>query len=433
MVEQIPKKAKSKTPENKEKQGVELGVYEETEKLNLVMMWGLPGAETILGQMLPKDASLFEESFDVIKAREELKNAMDLLEKNGVEIFKVKDRWAEMIESKGIKSEMSMDDLKQRVREKGEYFYNKYRGDRENENGGEDSADLDVLDLLDGVLDEDVRRYGENAAVIINQRLSLSGFRDEKLDESLPLSNIFYARDQSNLLGKTLVWSSMRHEIRKPEVEIYKEVVRHSGILEGYGINEVEVQNDGDKGFFEGGDGIPNNGIVYIGIGGRTDLEGVKQIAEPILREGLRLVVERDRKRSNLGENEMDAMHLDTYWMPLGINEIVMCEEEVDRRRSYEFLLDEKNQLTLQYLGDFRDHLAERKITEVPLTKEEQLRYAPNFLNLGNGKVILSLAKGNELTSKLEGKGMIVLNADLQEVTKGHGGLHCATAALSRG
>jgi len=421
-----------------------LGVFEETAQLKRVMMWGLPGTETILGQLLPKSRSCFEKSFNVLKARDEMEGAMDLINKEGVEIFMVKDEWAKMIEDKGIKADQNADELKKDLKERGKYLYFRFKDERDKEleeekkkalekgESVEKLADLDVLDSIDVVLGADVARYGENAAVVMNQQLSMQGYFC-KDGENVPLANIFYARDQSNLIGTTWVWSSMKHDIRKAEVDIYKDVVRHSGILKDSGVVEVEVgEKNGNLALFEGGDGIVNNETAYIGLGGRTNLEGVKQIAKPILESGLKIVVVRDRERARNGKNEMDAMHLDTFWMPTDVDEVVGCPDEINCRNAYEAYLDDNSEIRFRSLGSFSDHLLSREIDMVPLSIDEQRKYAPNFLNLGKGKIILSLSNGNNLTEELTERGKVVQNADFQEVTKGFGGLHCATAALER-
>ena len=65
-------------------------------------------------------------------------------------------------------------------------------------------------------------------------------------------------------------------------------------------------------------------------------------------------------------------------------------------------------------------------------SKYEQLHYAPNFVNIDDNSVILSLADENGLTEELGTAGMNVECANLKEITKGFGGLHCMTAAIKR-
>ncbi len=392
-----------------------LGVFEETARLNKVIMWGTPGTETVLGQLLPKDVSCFEDQFDVLGARAEFNAARAILEANGVEIIQVKDLFAKMITEEDLDPKISVDQLREGVVARAFQFYETYKAQSP-------TRVEEVLGWMDQILEEDIARYGEKAAVAINHTLALSN--------DLPMSNVLYARDQSNLLAGTMVWSSMRHKIRQPEVELFKKVLNYSGIFSESGIQFVQV---GGCGRFEGGDGIVNAGVCYIGVGGRTNMEGVLQVAGSILEDGrgLKLMVPFDEKRDQGLVNEMDAMHLDTFWMPSDSHEIVACQDEIEERKILEI---EKTSTGLNVIdrGWFADHLAKRGVDLVPLSKGEQLAYAPNFLNLGDKRVVLSLTSGNELFSELGKRGKEVYNANLKNITKGFGGLHCMTAAIAR-
>lgn len=386
---------------------------EETSKLQKVLTWGAPGSETLLGQLLPSTISCFETQFDVIGARKEFEGAKSILENQGIEVIQVKDLMAKMISSTKVRSELSFDGLKDKIIQRATDYSKRY--------SGQDISNVTtVLDWLDEVLESDVQKYGKENATLMNEILALKS--------DLPLSNVLYARDQSNLLGQTFIWSSMRHQIRQPEVYLFKTILNYSGILSSSNLDQVQIVGSGR---FEGGDGIANAGIFYIGVGGRSNKEGVLQASGSILKKGGRVIIVIDEERDS-GANEMDAMHLDTFWMPVSQNQIVACQDEVERRKVYEVLADSNSRLRLENLGNFADHLEKRNIELIPLTKDEQLAYAPNFLNLGNKTVVLSLADGNNLTHELRKRGFNVLNADLKNITKGYGGLHCMTAAIKR-
>ncbi len=395
------------------KQGGALGVFEETAELKKVLMWGAPGTETVLGQLLPVKVSCFQRQFNLPKARAEFENVENILAAQGVEVIMVKDLLAKMIEGLGLKPKLSYENLRKKIERRARFYGKKYG--KKAKIGGEDP-----LDWLDLVLEADVKKYGRATATLVNEIVSL---RDE-----LPLSNLLYARDQSNLLGKTQVWSAMQHQIRQPEVHLFKAVLNFSELFDSRGIEQVQICG---RGRFEGGDGIANDGIFYVGAGGRTNKEGVLQASESIISKGGRVMMVHDAERDG-GSNEMDAMHLDTFWMPVGKNMVVACEEEVKRRKIFEVEGDPLTGLKLVDKGWFMDHLEKRGVELIPLTKDEQLAYAPNLLNLGRKRIILSLAEGNRLTGELQKRGFEVFNADLKEITKGYGGLHCSTAAISR-
>ena len=392
-----------------------LGVFEETDSLKKVLMWGEPGSESILGQLLPKKISCFQTQFDVIAARDEFRYAKSLIENEGIEVISVKDLLAKMINDKKVEPGKDLKTLNKELVLIGHNYYEEYK-DR-------GISKIDVLSWFSEVLEADAVKYGEKAAVVINTMVA-----NRNLPE-LPLSNLLFARDQSNMLGRTWVWSSMKHPIRQPEVSLYKQVLDYSGIFKNSGINSIEVDGQGK---FEGGDGIVHNGIVYIGVGGRTNQEGILKTASSILSDGNKLMMVIDEERDNGQLDEMDAMHLDTFWMPCGKNEIVACPSEVGRRKIKEVVKD-NGQLKVNDLGWFADYMEKLDVDLVKLTKEEQECYAPNFLNLGEDKIILSLCEGNDLTHELTKRGKKVSNANLVNITKGYGGLHCMTAGIKRG
>lgn len=407
-----------KNERNSEKNQLEnqLGIFEETAPLRKVIMWGQPGVEAVLAQLLPKRISCFESEFNVPEARNEFINAESLLKQEGAEIILVKDLMVEMIKAENLAPRTNLETLKKELKDRGHQFYEKYKD--------EDISKISVLDWIDPILEDEVKKYGETATIVMNDTLSLQS----KL--GLPLANVLYARDQSNLLGKVWVWSNMVHDIRKEEVGLYKEVLDWAGIIKPSEITEIQIS---DKGKFEGGDGIVHDGICYIGVGGRTNLRGISQIAPAILAQGTRLMVVYDGKRTRKEEPEMDAMHLDTFWMPCGKNKVVACEAEMSRRRLIEISFDRDGKLNIDRKGNFLDYMKSTGMEIVPLTKYEQLHYAPNFVNINDNKVILSLSDKNGLTEELGTAGMECPCANLTEITKGYGGLHCMTSVIKRG
>lgn len=414
------------TPAGKER-GAEVlipntGVFEETAPLKRVIMWGQPGPEAIIAQVLPENISCFYENFSVIKSRKEFEVARDMIESHRVEVIQVKDLLIKMLKEQGSKPKHTLEGLKVALIQKALTFSKKYPGGYTKE-----------IEEIGEMVDEDVAKYkSEDAVIVMNERLSLS----DKFD--LPLANVIYARDQSNVAGRTWIWSSMRHEIRQPEVALYQQVLEYSGIVNLSNFDKI-VKVTGN-GRFEGGDGIVNNGVYYIGLGGRTNWEGIKQVAPAVLSQGLRLIVFRDRPRAK-GENEMKAMHLDTIWMPSDINTIVACDIEMSRRVAFE-VLETDGKLTIKGLAKMPEYMLQRGARIISLSDEEQKAFAPNFLNLGNNVIILSIvdessvdrnAGEQTIEEKLKAEHKVVLNADLQAITKGYGGLHCMTAAIKRG
>ncbi len=391
-----------------------LGVFEETSKLRQTVMWGPAGIEAAIAQLLPVDMSCFQTQFDVLKARSEFSQILELMQNESPEtkVLLVRDEYARQITASGLGSQLDREQTLNLFKSKAKNYYEEY---------GNRGIKLEqVNSWIDTIFEEDEKKYGLNTALILNQVL-VNG-------EGLPLANSIYARDQSNVIGDVWIWSSMRHTIRQPEVAMYKEVLGKMCVATPEKFNIVAV-NGGGK--FEGGDAIVSNGIAYIGVGGRTNIEGVGQIAPSLLANGLRVIAVYDKARDQHIDGEMDTMHLDTFAMPVDQNTMVLCKDEAERRIVFEYTMDD-GVLVKSELGGFVDFLVESGVGMIEISKEDQIHFAPNFVNLGERRIVLSL-NNVDLAQQLTAKGYTVLTADMSEITKGYGGLHCSMAPIERG
>ncbi|MEJ5222937.1 MAG: hypothetical protein WHV44_00670, partial [Anaerolineales bacterium] len=66
-------------------------ILDETQPLRQVLVWGEPGIETLLGQLLPKTRSLFHSYYDVLEARREFRHMQDMITAQGAEVLRAKD------------------------------------------------------------------------------------------------------------------------------------------------------------------------------------------------------------------------------------------------------------------------------------------------------------------------------------------------------
>jgi arginine deiminase len=275
------------------------------------------------------------------------------------------------------------------------------------------------------VLKEDAEKYGERNAIKLNHQLSFS--RD------LPLCNIFYGRDQSNTLGNRIILSNMRWEVRRPEIDIYRQVLDELD----YHAYVVEIE----QGAIEGGDSIILGDTCYIGVGARTTLSAVKEvyrkIGEELAGRGIQIVAvvnerhEREATRpvSPTAEH-MQAMHLDMFWVPLG-PDLVLAGGETDNRRVLR-LSGQNGDVRTDDLGGFRDFLRGRHVEIIDVTPQEQKDYATNLLNFGNKKVLVALSKNERVNRELESRGFRVIQAELNKLVGGYGAAHCLTAPIKR-
>lgn len=364
-----------KVKENKTRN--KFSVDNEVGTLKKVALFGPPGIESYLAQFWPKEKSLFFDSFDVEKCQEEFSDLVKILESLQVEVVDLKMAYALTLSEPNLSARQLIKKLNKKV----------------------PGSDPRVLERL---LDTDIRVYGESHAVALNIALSYT--------PEVPMGNIYFARDQSNVLLDTCVLGNMKEDIRKPEVDIVYKALKSLGYTQFLRVK---------KGTFEGGDGMIIDGKAYIGSGTRTSPEAVKEIAD-YLRIPTYMV--KIPKNGNHQE-DMEIMHLDTFFMPLTDSKVIGCKNILRRCMIYDFQSGKRENF-LSYL--------EGKFEVLDMPPEEQKKYAANMLVVKPGKVIVPSDYNLQTTKTLMDNGIVVVNAGLYELTRGFGATHCMTLQLEK-
>ncbi len=408
-------------------------IYDETHPLEEVLVWGEPGIEALLGQLLPKSKSLFFSYYEVLEARREFRHMQALIEGEGIRFIRAKDALARSFRHDGRPGLPSnIYELEQALLERAGEYYETYREHKirdfshEGIHGDIDAVYEQVRRDIKTILKEDAQIYGETGAIHLNFFLSLS--------HDLPLANIFYGRDQSQALADRIVLSALKWGIRKPEVEIFKQAL----IELGYENCLVQI----DHGNIEGGDVAILGDACFIGVGARTTLSAVKNLCKKIgaelERKGIQILAvvnKRHVKESALygapTDEHMHLMHLDMFWIPLAPNLVMAYGHELDQR---EVIRVSRNMdvLVVEELGGFREYLSERGIEIIEVDEKEQANFATNLLNLGNKTVIVALSTNKRVIGELEKRGFRVLSAELNKLVNGYGAVHCLTAPVRR-
>lgn len=390
-----------------------VGIYEESQHLQITSTWGPLGAEAVLAQALPEKMSLFFEDFDVAAARLEGLAYAETLEGYGVQVIPARDSLAHVLpqtDSLLTRTEL-LDNMIRRTRELQDQYGHKVR---------------DFGDQIASLVNQDMERYGEEVAIRLNSALCLSNH--------LPLGNLMYARDQMNVLLDWRVTSSMAKPIRKPEVDIYERI--YSRVLGPHKILAIPKNEH-----FEGGDAYIHNGYLFVGVGARTTLNGAvmiyQMLRDDLEKAGLKFAIVQDPNPSQRSYVEQqDFMHLDTFSNPIGQKEIAVCLEEAQRRVIREVTMNSGVLVVRETGPSFMNFLEQREdeVVEIPL--EEQQGFGCNFLLLGNhgGRdTILVPRESNTLTNaKLAKLGKDVVYVSLLESTKGYGAAHCMTGQIMR-
>ncbi|MCE9646301.1 MAG: hypothetical protein K8S20_09910 [Chloroflexi bacterium] len=408
-------------------------VFSEIAPLKEVLVWGEPGIEALLGQLLPKSKSLFFSYYEVSKAREEFRGLQALIEREGITVIRAKDAAAHLLDSHLFPSHPeSIKELKSRLLQRaGEYYqtYKKIKSEELVRSGVESSLDdiyLQVKKDIDRILEEDLETFGETATIRINYVLSLA--------KPLPLANIFYGRDQSQTLANKIILSELKWDIRKPEVGVYKEAL----IELGYRNSLVEIAS----GALEGGDMAILENTCYIGVGSRTELSAVRELCQKLWdtleSHNIQLVAVINRQHAEEAgrftapiEDHMSVMHLDMFWIPLRKKLVMANRDEMDRRTVLRLSMKNGEVMT-EELGGFRDFLVGQGIEIMEVSLQEQRNFATNLLNLGNDTVIVALSKNERVNHELRRRGFRVMSAELNKLVNGYGATHCLTAPIKR-
>lgn len=408
-------------------------IFDETHPLEEVLVWGEPGIEALLGQLLPKSQSLFFSYYEVLEARREFRHLQALVENEGIQFTRAKDALAKRLERKALPGEPKMvQELEARLLQRAGEYYETYRehkiSDFSNEgiHGDIESVYLKIQKDMKQILQEDLQTYGEKAAIRLNHLLSLS--------HEMPLANIFYGRDQSQALTNKMVLSVLKWNIRKPEVAIFKEALLELGYAEAL----VEL----DEGTIEGGDVAVFGDTCYIGVGARTTFSAAKNLCRKIgpwmEKHGIQIVAVVNRRHEQeaifYGEptdEHMHLMHLDMFWIPLAPSLVLAYGNEIDQRAVIRITYSSGMFIT-EDLGTFREFHAAQGIEIMEVTRQEQENFATNLLHLGNKTVIVALSTNSRVIAELEQRGYRVLSAELNKLVNGYGATHCLTAPVRR-
>ena len=408
-------------------------VFSEIAPLKEVLIWGEPGIEALLGQLLPKSQSLFFSYYEVLKAREEFRGLQALIEREGITVIRAKDAAARLLESHIFPSHPeSIRELKSQLLQRANKYYETYKQIKSEELSRAgirvsfEDIYLQVKKDIYQILDEDIEYFGEIGTIRINYVLSLV--------KKLPLANIFYGRDQSQTLANKIILSELKWDIRKPEVGIYKEAL----IELGYRNSLIEITS----GTLEGGDMAILEDTCYIGVGSRTELSAVmelcQKLGDTLEKHNIQLVAVINQQHAEEAdrfvaptEDHMRVMHLDMFWIPLRKRLVMANNEEIDRRTILRLSIKNEKVVT-EELGSFRDFLVNKGIEIMQVTVQEQRNFATNLLNLGNDTVIVALSKNERVNNELKQRGFRVMSAELNKLVNGYGATHCLTAPIRR-
>jgi dimethylargininase len=109
-----------------------------------------------------------------------------------------------------------------------------------------------------------------------------AGWTTHEVDAAEDCPDSVFVEDTMVVYGDLAVLTRPGATERRPEIAAAEEAVRG----QGYRIERIE-----DPGTLDGGDVLKHDGVVWVGMGGRTNAEGVSQLRDHLEPVGARRVI----------------------------------------------------------------------------------------------------------------------------------------------
>ncbi|HEX2698254.1 MAG TPA: hypothetical protein VHM28_11140, partial [Anaerolineales bacterium] len=109
-------------------------VFNEINPLKEVLVWGEPGCEALLAQLLPKSKSLFFTYYEVPEARAEFRRMQTLIEAEGVRVIRAKDAYVRVLERQNIKGlPKTLHELESKFLQRADEYFETYKQEKADE------------------------------------------------------------------------------------------------------------------------------------------------------------------------------------------------------------------------------------------------------------------------------------------------------------
>jgi N-dimethylarginine dimethylaminohydrolase len=210
-----------------------------------------------------------------------------------------------------------------------------------------------------------------------------------QLEAKENLNEQVFTRDIGFTIGDTFFVSSMKVDMRKPEIA---ELINW---LESMRIPFQII----DCGSIEGGDVIVDNKNIWIGISNRTSHAAVTALQQMLPAYNIKPIQLRE-----------DILHLDCVFNIISEDTALIYEAAIE--------------------SDGYKHL-KQSYQLIEVTEEEQFKMGPNVLSIG-GKKIISMPENKRLNRVLTQAGYHVVEIEFSEIIKSGGSFRCCSLPLIR-
>ena len=378
----------------------------EWDKAKAILMH-TPGVELFDGVIHPY-AGLFEYYFDVDEAAEEHRGYIAALEKNGIEVYTVRE----------LLNQVPIEKLRQYAMETLTYDITNIEGVSEIES--ESYREYVIGEMSRGDL---IRCILLRPTVTLHRTDTNTGV--EAVYSHQPLMNLYFTRDQSITTPRGHIISQMNSSQRAFETEII------SLCYEQLGVKPILTITG--EGRLEGGDYLRGDDISYIGCGMRTNLEAIQQIMDADAFGHNTIAVVNDHKWWQM------QMHLDTYFNIIDKDLCTLVESRYYAKEGdpewvtvdlYTRKEGEKNYTLTHKDIPFVEFLKKQGFTIIPIKLEDELHYANNYLTIAPRHIMAVGNQSIELQEAFAKHGVTVEWIPLETLIKGYGAAHCMTQVI---
>lgn len=210
-----------------------------------------------------------------------------------------------------------------------------------------------------------------------------------------------FTRDIGFVIEDFFFIANMKHPERQVEIKGIRSIIdKHFDVS--------KVINLPKEALLEGGDVILLNNYIFIGLGERSNWEGVEFLKNFFPHKhvyGYELLVDEE-------DSERHVLHLDCIFQPIGVDEAIIFEEGFKEKPT-------------ELLNQF----PEEKLIRV--TQAQKNAMYPNVFSISPTKVVIE--KGfTALKEILESRNYTVFEVNYSETSKLNGLLRCSTLPLQR-
>ena len=229
--------------------------------------------------------------------------------------------------------------------------------------------------------------------------------------QTIPHYNQIFSRDIAFVIEDLFIKSNILPD-REKEIEAIQYIIDN--------LAPEKVISTTDDVHFEGGDVMPWNDYIFVGvytgsdyadyITARTNVKGVAFLQELFPHKTVKSF---NLKKSNSNAHE-NALHLDCCFQPIGTDKAIIHKEGFLEEAEYQFLVN--------LFGE--DNLFH-------ITKDEMYQMYSNVFSISEN-VVVSEQNFHRLNTWLRGNGFTVEEVPYAEISKQEGLLRCTTLPLIR-